>query len=218
MTFSPALPLQNHLDHNNSIQLNDRINLHPEQTSSDIVNIVDIHDMIQPILQIQAHDCEPPCDPSQVNDTQMADVHDMPQTVLPQVFGSLGDQSQIDIANMLDIHDMIQPILPTQGFASLKNSSVVDIHDLLQPILPTQACKPFNEQSQTARFHEVGQAMFPAENVTSSNTQLQNMFPSTPPVERQASMTDGHLDMPMVAQRQGIFSHNSLILQPVSAA
>ncbi|KAJ5976634.1 hypothetical protein N7481_010341 [Penicillium waksmanii] len=219
----PALSLQNHRDHNISIQLNDRIDHHPQQNSTEIVNIVDVHDMIQPILQIQAQVCEPPNDLSQVKDTQMADVHDIPQPVLPQVFGSLGHQSQIDIANMLDIHDMIQPILPTQGFASLEDSSMVDIHDMLQPILPTQACEPFNGQSQTrtsnmARFDDIGQPMFPAENVTSSNMQLQNMFPSIPPVDRQASMIHDHQDMPMVTQRQDIFTHNSLYLQPVSAA
>lgn len=218
---SPSLPLQSHLDHIALNQLNGS-NRHLEQTSTDNVGMVDVHDMIQPILRVQPHVCEPPSDPSQGNVAEMVNVHEMPQHVLPQVFGSLGEQSRIDVANMLDVHDMIQPILPTQEFYPLEDSSTVDIHDMLQPILPMRDCEPFKEKSQKrtsnmVRFHELGQPIFPTETASLSDTQLPNMFQSSP-IERQVSIIQDPLNMPMATHSQDITTHNNLFLQPVSAA
>lgn len=90
----------NHSNDDVTNQLTDGIIPH------NVRNMIDIHDMLQPILPVRDNVEQP-----HGNTANMVDVHDMIQSILPAHAFSLFDgQSNEDIGDMVNVHDMLQPI------------------------------------------------------------------------------------------------------------
>ncbi|KAL4811671.1 hypothetical protein BDW67DRAFT_13048 [Aspergillus spinulosporus] len=151
---------------------------HNEQTSVNIVNVLNIDDMIQPILP--THGFTPPIDQVQENPRNMV-VDDMLQPILfVQDCGFTYQQTSSSTnINMVNVHDMNQPVLPVQQFASVDNqiqdnlgNMVVD--DMLQPILSVQDCGfTYSQTSTNVDMGNANNMVSPAEGFTLTNDQIQ---------------------------------------------
>jgi hypothetical protein len=141
--------LQDQLETSNSSRLGGISNPDHEQTSAGMINMVDVQDMMQPILPIPAQVCRLPSngDPPQAGVAPVINVPEMAQAVSSQ-----GEQQQMQTTGMVNIYDMVQPILP-QAYTSLgeqqqmQTTGMVNIYDMVQPILP-QTYTSLGEQQQ----------------------------------------------------------------------
>lgn len=108
--------------------------------SHNVRNMVDMHDMLQPILPVRDNVEQPHGDT-----TNMVDVHDMIQPILPAHAFSLFDgQSNEDIGDMVNVHDMLQPILPVLNCESFDEQSqsnmmeTAELSNMAPSIAPAQ--------------------------------------------------------------------------------
>ncbi|KAI2707450.1 hypothetical protein CBS147333_9342 [Penicillium roqueforti] len=239
--------LQDQLESSNSSRLGGISNPDHEQTSAGMINMVDVQDMMQPILPIPAQVCRLPSngDPpqsgvasvinvpemaqavslqgeqQQMQTTGMVNIYDMVQPIMPQTYTSLGEQQQMQTTGMVNVYDMIQQILPAQNLESFENTNIVNIYDMLQQIPPAQASASAEEQCRSetnmARFHDICQPISTAGFVHPSNTQLHYPFQSTPAVERQNPIIHGPLATQLETHNHNMATPHSPIILPVSA-
>lgn len=215
----------------------DRFDLHNGQTSVNIVNMVNVDDMIQPILPTL--DFTPFDEQIQENTGNMV-VDDMLQPILSVQDCGLANQQTLNNVNTGNVGSMFQPVLSTQGFTPLneqmeENPESMVVDDVLQPILPTHVCVPPERQSQTdmANMVDIRDTSRPTLSQTFSlpNPGIQametaelHMFQSTTPVqaagpvEEQTPTIHGAL-CPRTAESQNTHDQNFFYSrQPVPAA
>jgi hypothetical protein len=206
-----------HSYNSNTDNLFDEDGTHNGQTSSSLRNILNVHDMLQPILSLQNYGLgheQPP-----INMVNTVNVHDMIQPILPaHVFASFDEQTcgdMPDLTNLINVHDMLQPILPAQ------------ICDLLE-------VEPQTSVANTVDVHNIGQQILPARDFTtpggqtrSLNVECAGMTQSSPSMQapraggRQLLTQSGHLLAPQTIRSQFMSYQNpshGALTQPVSAA
>ncbi|KAJ5288447.1 hypothetical protein PENANT_c097G09887 [Penicillium antarcticum] len=175
--------LQDRLESSNSSRLGGISNPDHEQTSAGMINMVDVQDMMQPILPIPAQVCRLPSngDPPQAGVAPVINVPEMAQAVSSQ-----GEQQQMQTTGMVNIYDMVQPILP-QICTSLgeqqqmQTTGMVNVYDMVQPILPqTYISLGEQQQMQTTGMvnaYDMIQQILPAQNLESfENTNIVNIY------------------------------------------
>lgn len=152
-------------------QLLDGFDPHNEQTSINIANMINVHDMIQPIAPAQG--LASFNEQTSGNMENTVNVHDMLQPITPmQNCASINGQASVN-TNMVNVHETIHPILQAQAFATFNKQNrgnmgnMVNVHDMLQPILPMQNCASIHGQatmnSSVVNVHDMIQPILPAQ-------------------------------------------------------
>lgn len=136
-------------------------------------NMVDVHDMLQPILPVRDNIEHP-----QTDTTNLVDIHDMIQPIPPaQAFSSFDGLSNGDIGDMVNVHDMLQPILPVPACESFDGQSqsnmvgMAELHNMAPSIPPTQALRQMDRPVPT-----MDDRMFVPRMTESQNMRTQNTF------------------------------------------
>ena len=145
-------------------------NPHNGSSSSDMRDILNVHDTLQPILSMQG--CGSIHGQAPIDTSNMVNARDILQPILPAYnFPSFDGQTH---GEMVNVYDTLQPVLPMQGCSSINGqvpidtANMVNVHDMVLPIPPAQAMTSLNGHSQ-------GNAVEMAE--------LHDMFQPIPPVQ-----------------------------------
>lgn len=136
--------------------------------SSDMRDILNVHDTLQPILSMQG--CGSIHGQAQIDTANMVNARDILQPILPAYnFPSFDGQTH---GEMVNVYDTLQPILSMQGCSSVNGQAPIDtanmvnVHDMVQPIPPAQAMTSPNGHSQSnavemAELHDMFQSIPP---------------------------------------------------------